>query len=178
MMEKKQTLELRQLSRRRPGTSPISRSRLQESNCPATAAYIHGSSNPTSAAQTSRQEEASALSEGTATASSTFSLPVLSSEPASTVTLLEDGWNMQTELLPSARMQPPDYEDTPPEYCESVLFFCNEMLRVTMFIALTQEKIQNLLYLTEEETDFDSNKEVPDIFAQVTSLHTAALHNN
>ena len=129
-MEEQQTLELRPLSsanRRRPGTSPISRNResdLQDRNRPATAAYIHGNSNPQTptvpAAQTLRQEEASALSEGTATSSSTFSLPVLSSEPVSTVTLLEDG-NMLSELLPTARMQPPDYEDSPPEYCESVL---------------------------------------------------------
>ncbi len=45
---------------------------------------------------------------------------------------------------------------------------CKECeLVYAVFTALAQEKIQNLLYLTEGEMDFDSDKELPDIFAQV-----------
>ncbi len=50
---------------------------------------------------------------------------------------------------------------------ECELVYVNWFMPCLTFTALAQEKIQNLLYLTEGEMDFDSDKELPDIFAQV-----------
>ncbi len=109
-------------SRQRPGSSPASRntteSHFEYSSRPATA-HVHGGG-----IRPSRELHSSRESVALTTDESTFSLPVLSSEPASTVTLLQEDLQLWTELLPplpAATRLDHQAGSPPPDYSELVL---------------------------------------------------------
>lgn len=115
-------------TRRRPVSSPANRdteieNRFQRSSRPTTA-LVHGSRRRDFY---DRQNPLSQLSYVPKTAmfaeDSTFSLPVLLSEQASTVTLLQDDPELQTEPLPppsAAILGQSNVQDNPPEYGETL----------------------------------------------------------
>lgn len=54
------------------------------------------------------------------------------------------------------------------------MWFCAYYLICIFSLAVDYSSIRHLLELTEGETDFDSDKEIPDIFSQASYIATCS----